>query len=115
MIRAYDEILCDRAFPSLGWMLDFAVHSLHYKAEDFMDLFAASGTAALFEHGDIRMIAGMSGIELAYEVLERSGAEYKRTSPRHSIRMSSEYWCGYTLASVQWQTGSSFDEFWEIL
>ena len=66
MTHAYDKILLDRAADSLGRMLDYSVYSLHYDIPVMMDLFIASGVAALFERGDIRTIAGMSGIELSY-------------------------------------------------
>lgn len=109
MTHAYDRICLDRAADTLGRMLDYSVYSLHYDIASMMDLFIASGLAALFEHGDIRVIGGMSGIELAYEVLERSGLSYDRTTPRHTISLSAEYWCGYALASIQWASAWSFD------
>lgn len=110
MIRAYDEVCLYTAADSLGRMLDFAVHSMHIDAAQMMKLFIASGTATYFGRGDIHMICGMSGIELTYEVLERSGLEYERATPRHTVSLSNEYWCGYALAYAQWLTAMSFDE-----
>lgn len=104
MIRAYDEILLERASRTLGRMLDFAVYSLRQDAASMMELFVSCGLASLFEQGDVRVIAGMSGIELAYETLERSGLAYERTTPRHTASLSPEYWCGYALARVQWES-----------
>lgn len=109
MTHAYDEVLLERAASSLGRMLDYSVHSLHHDITSFMDLFAASGVAGGFERGDIRLICGMSGIELAYEVLDRSGIRYERTVPRHTRSLSGEYWCGYALALMQWQTCLPFE------
>ena len=109
MIHAYDEILTERASDSLGRMLDFAVYSLRQDAQMMMDLFVSCGLAALFEQGDIHTTTGMSGIELAYETLERSGLGYERATPRHTIGLSPEYWCGYALARAQWESGLSFD------
>ena len=110
MIRAYDESLLIKACDSLGRMLDFSVHSLHMDVKTMLELFIASGAASLFEQGDIRLIAGMSGIELAYEILDRSGMSYERQSPRHTISLSSEYQYGYDLAHKQWELCVSFDE-----
>ena len=110
MIRAYDKILLASACDSLGRMIDYSVHSLRMDASSILDLFIASGTAALFGRGDIRLTAGMSGIELAYEVLERSGLTYERIPPRHTMSLSNEYWAGYALAHAQWESGLSFDE-----
>ena len=110
MTHAYDEILLERASGSLGRMLDYSVYSLHYDVAVMTDLFIASGAAALFERGDIRTIAGMSGVELAYAVLERSGVPYERTQPRYTKGLSPEYWCGHTMAHIQWETGAGFDQ-----
>lgn len=113
MTHVYDEKLRPKACDNLGRMLDFAVHSLRQDAVSMMDLFIASGLAARFGTGDIKLIAGMSGIELAYETLERSGLTYERTSPRHTASLSAEYWCGSTLASAQWELGCSFSTIME--
>ena len=110
MIRVYDKMLLSRASEVLGRMLDYSVHSLHIGASQMMELFIASGIASLFECGDIRTILGTSGIELAYDVLERSGVPHERTAPRHTISLSPEYWCGYALARLQHELRISFDE-----
>ena len=110
MTHAYDKMLLDRAADSLGRMLDYSVYSLHYDISAMTDLFIASGIASLFEHGDIRAIAGMSGIELSYEVLEKSGIIFERTQPRYTKGLSPEFWYGYTLAHIQWETCLPFDQ-----
>ena len=110
MIRAYDEACLPAACSCLGRMLDYSVYSLRIDADSMMDLFIASGTAALFGRGDIRTIAGMSGIELAYYVLERSALPYERVPARHTVSLSNEYWCGHALAYAQWASGLCFEE-----
>ena len=110
MTHAYDEICLGRASDTLGRMLDFSVYSLHYDIESMLTLFIASGIAAQFERGDIRTIAGMSGVELSYEVLEKSGIAFERTQPRYTKSLSPEYWCGHTLAHIQWETCLSFEQ-----
>ena len=110
MTRAYDKILLERASDTLGSMLDYSVYSLHYDITAMMGLFIASGEASLFEQGDIKTIAGMSGIELAFDVLERSGLSYERTLPRYTRSLSAEYWCGYALANIQWISCAPFEQ-----
>ena len=110
MIRAYDEILLSRACDCLGRMLDYSVYSLHIDADAAMGLFIASGAAALFGRGDMRLTAGRSGIELAFEVFEKSGLSCDRVPPRHTMSLSNEYWCGYALAYAQWASGLCFEE-----
>ena len=96
MTRAYDKVYLDKARTALGRMLDFAVHDLHYSAAEFFDLFISSGVAARFETGDFAVIVGMSGVELAYEVLAQSGVKRERI--------------GWALAYDQWETAMSFAE-----
>ena len=110
MTHAYDKICLERAADTLGRMLDYSVYSLRYDITEVIDLFVASGVAALFGRGDIRTIAGMSGIELAYEVLEKSGIVFERTQPRYTKSLSPEYWYGHALAHIQWETCLPFDQ-----
>ena len=110
MIHPYDNIYLNKARDTLGNMLDYAVYSLHQGADAFFELFIASGLAERFECGDVRTVAGMSGAELAYKVLDNTGINYDRTRPRFTTRRSKEYVCGSALAKCQWETGKSFSE-----
>ena len=91
-------------------MLDFAVYDLKYDISDFFGLFISSGTANRFEKGDCNVLVGMSGVELAYEVLEQSGIEHTRIKPNYTVDRSEEYWTGWALAYYQWETAMSFSE-----
>lgn len=110
MIHAYDKVYLDKARTSLGRMLDFAVYDLKYDISVFFDLFIESGVAKRFGTGDFTVIVGMSGVELAYEVLEKSSVEYERISPSYAIDRSEEFWTGWALAYYQWETSISFQE-----
>ncbi len=108
MIHAYDKVYLDKARTALGRMLDFAVYDLKYDITDFFDLFIKSSVAERFETGDFAVIVGMSGVELAYEVLEQSGAESERIKPNYTVERSEEFWTGWALAYYQWETSISF-------
>ena len=110
MIHAYDKIYMDKARTALGRMLDFAVYDLKYDIEDFFALFITSGIAARFEKGDYSVIVGMSGVELAYKVLEVTKGEENRIKPQYYADRSEEYWAGWALAYYQWDTALSFEE-----
>ena len=110
MIHAYDKVYLDKARTALGRMLDFAVYDLKYDIEDFFALFITSGIAARFEKGDFGVIVGMSGVELAYQVLELTKGEVNRIKPQYSADRSEEYWAGWALAYYQWDTALSFEE-----
>ena len=110
MMHAYDKTYLDKARTSLGRMLDFAVYDLHYDIEAFFHLFLTSGVSDRFETGDFTVLAGMSGVELAYEVLELSGIDCPRITPNYTINRSEEYWTGWALAYYQWYTALNFVE-----
>ena len=110
MTSAYDEAYLGKARTVLARMLDFAVYDLKYDIEKFFQLFIFSGVANLFESGDCRTLVGMSGVELAYEVLERAEIEHQRVEPQFTINRSEEYWAGWALAYYQWFTALSFVE-----
>lgn len=110
MIHAYDKVYLEKARTTLGRMLDFAVCELHCDLTAFFDMFISSGIAVLFEDGDFTVIAGKSGVELAYQVLEESGLDIQRTKPAFAASRSPEYWTGWALAYYQWETGLSFRE-----
>ncbi len=110
MIHAYDKVYLEKARTALGRMLDFAVYDLKYDLSAFFDLFLTSGVASRFENGDYTVIAGMSGVELAYLVLERSGISFQRITPNYTIDRSEEYWTGWALAYYQWETAMPFAE-----
>ena len=109
MTNAYDRVYLLRARQSLGRMLDFACHGLGYSPRVFWDFFLGSGVAASFGDGDVRFIAGMSGYELAYEVLDRCGEKYSRmVDPSPPDGKSSEYWAAWATAHYQWFRGLDF-------
>ena len=110
MIHAYDKLYLDRAQTCLARMLDFAVYELHNSLEDFFALFLKTGLADRFGSGDYELIAGMSGVELAYTVLEGAGKPVTRIPARYAADRSEVYWTGWALAYYQWYTGLSFME-----
>lgn len=110
MIHAYDKVYLEKARVALGRMLDFAVYDLKYDIGVFFALFLSSGVAARFEKGDFSVIVGMSGVELAYTVLEAANIPTERIKPNYTIDRSEEYWVGWALAYYQWDTAMGFGE-----
>ena len=115
MIRAYDKVYLDKARTALGRMLDFAVYDLKYDIAEFFNLFIKSGVAKRFETGDFAVIVGMSGVELAMEVVRKSGADMDLPDAEAEYDRSPEYWCGWIVAFYQWYTGVSFREMSQIV
>lgn len=111
MTNAYDKTYLPRAQKTLGRMLDFACCELSYSAKDFWQHFLQSGIATAFGNGESRLLAGMSGIELACEVLDHCGKKYKCPAvPVCADEKSPEYWAAWALAQYQWLRGLTFAE-----
>ena len=110
MTGAYDKNYLEKARSSLGRMLDFAVYDLKLDIKEFFDRFIVSGIANTFENGDSKTIAGKSGVELAYEVMDKTGEDVRNVKPLYTANRSEEYWTGWALAYYQWKTSLSFSE-----
>lgn len=108
MIRAYDEIHLDDAMETLGNAIEYAVLFCEIDGQEFIDLFITSGIAAEFGKGNVKYVAGMSGIELALLVLEECGKKASDISELPYLDYPAEYWVGWILAYYQWYTGKSF-------
>ncbi len=109
MTHAYGETYLNDAMDNLGNMFDYAICDLGYEPELFFSQFLASGVAKWFGGGNPKYVAGLSGPELAIEVIYRM--EGKRPAVEPSVgwgEKSPEYWAGWVLAYYQWYTGDSF-------
>lgn len=108
MIRAYEETYLNDAMNNLGDMFDYAICDLGYDPEIFFSQFLISGIAGYFEKGNPKYIAGLSGIELADEVIYRTEGKRPNAESSEVIDKSPEYWSGWILAYYQWYTAYSF-------
>ena len=115
MIRAYHKVYLDKARTNLGRMLDFATYDLGYDPSAFFDLFMNSGLAERFGKGEFTLTVGMSGVELAYRVLELTKHQVEFPKPKYTADRSPEYWAGWALAYYQWETAMSFVEILESI
>ena len=110
MTYAYDEIYLDDAMKNLGEAFDYSATVLNIPMDEFLDMFIISGVAEQFQRGVPKFVSGLSGTELALEVLNRTGNDSDYNTPQTEYDCSPEYWCGWILAFYQWNTGKSFKE-----
>ena len=115
MIHAYDKSYLSNAQKNLACMLDYLVNELDNSIEDAWKWFLSSKSAIQFEQGDCSVIAGKSGIELAYAVLEDAGKERSDMIKMLPYNRSREYWTGWAIAYYQWETGLPFAEIEEAI
>ena len=112
-MNAYSEKYLDDAMHNLGEAFDYAVNRCSITADEFMDLFVASGYADGFGKGNPRLVAGLSGTELVMEILTKAGLDKDYLEPQTEMDFSPEYWCGWVLAFYQWKTGRTFRDIHE--
>lgn len=107
-MKSYNELYLSDGMKNLGGMLDYAVNDCGFAADEILNMFIISGKADLFGTGDPALVTGMSGEELAVSLIRESGLI--REIPPSSFRAerTKEYWCGWILAYLQWETAWSF-------
>lgn len=115
MTHAYADTYLNDAMNNLGDMLDYAVCDCNYDADTFFSLFVSSGVATEFESGNPKFVAGMSGPELASEVIYRAFGKGLIVKPSENTDKSPEYWAGWALAYYQWYSGLRFSQIHKAL
>lgn len=115
MIHAYDESYIDGAMLRMGDMLEYACLECGYDPDSFWLMFIHCGLARRFEIGDVSVIAGKSGPELAQYVLSK--VDHRDDFPLPSWRESRSdlFWCGWILAYFQWHENIPFTEIWKSI
>ncbi len=108
MIRAYAEEYLNDAMQNLGEAFDYAAGACKIDIEKFMQYFIAGKYAEQFGNGNPRVISGMSGTELAINIISESGKNMDFPEAQTAYDYSAEYWCGWILAYYQWYTARSF-------
>lgn len=112
MMHAYDEVFLDDAMENLGNAMEYAVCGLGISGQEFLDSFATGGIGEAYSYGDVRYVSGMSGIELAQRVLQKSFGPSEIEHAPYELRIdyTPEYWIGWSLAYYQWYSGRTFSQ-----
>lgn len=109
-MKGYSELYLNDAKKNLGEMIEYAVVDLGYEPDAFFGYFISSGIADKFGKGNPKYVAGMSGIELAEDVLRTVGMKVKSKQCDHTGYKGIAYWSGWILAYYQWETGRRFED-----
>ena len=113
MTHAYNESYLSNAKDRLSQFFDYTINDCKFKSDWIAMLFVNSGYAEQFERGNPAILAGMSGIELAKCVIDKTYANKTLPTPTFSGDKSPEYWAGWALAEYQWYTGRRFKDIFE--
>lgn len=113
MTHAYSKSYLDDAMQSLGDMLDYAIVDCGYAPDEFFSWFISSGIATKIENGNPKYITGMSGVELAREVVFLTTGSYPTKERVIKDFASRKYWAGWILAYYQWYSSLKFSDMTE--
>ena len=102
MMNAYREIYLNSAMRNIGTMFDFAINDLGLPAEDYTAMFLASKICRKLENGEPKYLVGMSGIELAMDIIEEKTGLLPEPVQEESMSDTPDYWCGWALCYYQW-------------
>ena len=115
MTHAYNELYLGKAQVAMGDMLHFARYDMQWNIERYFDLYINTDVARRFYMGEPRVLVGMSGVELFYEVYyEVTGAECD-VKPSGCYNKSPEYFAGWSLAYYSWYRNMSYDDIQKII
>ena len=114
-MSAYPETLLPNARSLLADTADYAVVDLGMDIDDFFSVFSASAYARRIERGDRSTILGISGIELARNVLSDKTGQQDFKPARESLRRTKAYWTGWILAFYQWTSNRTFRDILQAL
>lgn len=108
MMHAYSELYLSQAQRALGGMMQYAVRDLNLEAGDFYILFLSTEIAYGFGKGEPKYTVGMSGAEIAREVIRLTKGEIEETMPSYSDFKPPEYWAGWAVAYYEWYRNIPF-------
>ena len=104
MIHAFPETYLNSAMRNIGDMFDYAINYFGIPADDFVAMLLTSDICQKLENGEAKYLIGMSGIELAMQVIEeKTGIEPLYDADDAEVFSSTpDHWCGWALCYYQW-------------
>lgn len=113
MTHAYNEFYLNNAKDRLSSFFDYIINDCNIEPEWAASLFVTTGYAEQFERGNPAYVAGMSGVELARQVVLKAYGKKELPNPTQSEDRSPQYWAGWALASYQWYYARRFKDIFD--
>lgn len=114
MAYAYSEMYLEDAMRTLGEAIDFALCDQGLNPTELTAILSNSLEMKQFERGAPRVICGMSGDELAREIIAAAGLKPAECRESYPFDRSPQYWAGWVLAYTQWTSSLGFSDLFEI-
>lgn len=107
MICAYDKVYLNNVQKMMGASFQYVVYDCHQSLRSYYDMFLKSPYSQKLASGDILTLTGLTGIEIAIEVMGVKDEDIVK--PSYYSKKSQEYWTGWALAYYQWYSGKGYD------
>ena len=114
MTCAYSEMYLEDAMRTLGEAVDFALCDQGLNPAELTAILSNALEIKQFERGMPRVICGMSGDELAREIIARAGLKPAECRESYPFDRSPQYWAGWVLAYTQWASCLGFSDLFEV-
>lgn len=114
MTCAYSEMYLEDAMRTLGEAADFALCDQGLNPAELTAILSNSLEMKQFERGMPRVICGMSGDELAREIIAHAGLKVAECRESYPFDRSPQYWAGWVLAYTQWTSSLCFSDLFEV-
>ncbi len=103
MTCAYSEMYLEDAMRTLGEAVDFALCDQGLSPVELTTILLNSLEMRQFERGVARVVCGMSGDELAREIIASAGLKPAECRESYPLDRSPQYWAGWVLATfLKW-------------
>ena len=99
---------------TLGEAVDFALCDQGLNPAELTAILSNALEIKQFERGMPRVICGMSGDELAREIIARAGLKPAECREIYPFDRSPQYWAGSVLAYTQWASCLGFSDLFEV-
>lgn len=114
MTHAYSEMYLEDAMRTLGEAVDFALCDQGLNPAELTAILSNTIEMKQFERGMPRVVCGMTGDELAREIIARAGLKPAECRETYPFDRSPQYWAGWVLAYTQWVSSLGFSELLEV-
>lgn len=114
MTCAYSEVYLEDAMRTLGEAVDFALCDQGLNPTELTAILSNALEMKQFERGIPRVVCGMSGDELAREIIVHAGLKPVEFREAYPFDRSPQYWAGWVLAYAQWTCSLGFSELFDV-
>ena len=115
MMPAYQEMYLSRAQQVVGEVFEFGINHFNISGKLFLQMFVVSSASKRLEVGEPSYIAGKSGKDIAYEIINETYGKMIMEDKGDYITNSIEYWIGWAVAYYQWYSSRKYSEIFQVV